>query len=764
MKKKLDEKLIAVLSAKNLSLSQKINNLETIDADFHNKKIFQNFSSALESLPTKKHKLLPIIGYIHYQKKDFEQAIDFLENSLKLHQQIISDKIRTDILEKLSNIYEIKKEKENSVRILQEGLKLTATNDDKKGELFFSSCLGTHYLQIRDFKRAMHYHKRSLEISIELKDRKKESVCLNHIGVVYYTIENYEKALEYILRSFELRKKGENKHYLGNSLNNIGVIYQHLEKFEKSVEVIEKALKIHESINNKEGISTSLNNLGTAYDRLEKFEKALQCHLKNLALRQEIDDKSRILSSMSNIGNVYKNSGDFAKALEYYQRSLNDFTDYLTDADKVILYTNLGSVYMELQNYQKAEKFFLAGEKIAEKIDSKESLKSIYNYLSDHFERLQEHKQSLKYFKKYTQLKDEFHQKHTSKKILELQLNFEIEQQEKEHEINKLKKFSNKYSLINKDLEQRIEKEFLGESKAIRSIIKETLNVAKYKDTNVIITGESGTGKEIIARIIHHASVRKSYGFYPINCTAIPDTLLESEFFGHKKGSFTNAINDKKGFFELAHKGTLFLDEIADMPLNLQAKLLRVLEEKKLKKLGDEKEIFIDVRIIAASNRDIEKLVEKEKFRLDLYHRINTLIINIPPLRQRPEDIQPLLNYFIEKFKHKFNIPELKIDNNLLDHLHHYNFPGNVRELKNLVERALIICDNNILDSSCFPILTAKEQAQEFTDLNIKKNEEQLIRSALEKTGNNQTKAAKILGISRHTLMRRIAEMRKSRT
>ena len=320
-----------------------------------------------------------------------------------------------------------------------------------------------------------------------------------------------------------------------------------------------------------------------------------------------------------------------------------------------------------------------------------------------------------------------------------------------------LKEVEEQYSLISKELEKRIEKNLIGESKAIKSALELAMRAAEYKDTNVLITGESGTGKEIIARIIHYASSRKNRNFCAVNCTAIPDTLLESEFFGHKKGAFTGAFNDKKGLFELADHGTLFLDEIADMPLALQSKLLRAIEEKKVKKIGWDKEIQVDVRIISATNQNVEELVNKKKFRLDLFHRLNTLIINIPPLRERPEDIEPLLNHYVHFFSESSNKPIPPINKDLITLLKKYDFPGNVRELRNLVERAIILSKNNELDQDCFP-LEIKDRETKCSEKNftLDLNEKLLIKSALKEVNYHQIKASELLGISRHTLIRRM--------
>ncbi len=321
----------------------------------------------------------------------------------------------------------------------------------------------------------------------------------------------------------------------------------------------------------------------------------------------------------------------------------------------------------------------------------------------------------------------------------------------------KLLEYEERNSLISMELENKLEREFIGESRQMREVLENALNVAGY-NVNVLITGESGTGKEIVSRIIHYSSSRKNSSFFPVNCSAVPESLMESIFFGHRKGSFTGAEEDRKGVFELARGGTLFMDEIADMPMEMQSNLLRVIEEKKFRRIGSEQDIDSDVRIVAATNHDLEKCIENGSFRLDLYHRLNTIIINIPPLRERKDDIEPLLRHFVQNFYRKNGRTPPEISNETLQLLYKYDFPGNVRELKNLTERALILSKDNILTAENFPVCkNGKREEKEMQDSwNLENNEWDMIKGALEKTGGNQTKAAKILGISRHTLIRRL--------
>ena len=340
-----------------------------------------------------------------------------------------------------------------------------------------------------------------------------------------------------------------------------------------------------------------------------------------------------------------------------------------------------------------------------------------------------------------------------------LDMQLAIQRTQKFHQLNqKINQLEEKNSLISKSLKEKIDRQFIGVSPQIQKVLEQSLIAGNYADANVLITGESGTGKENIARIIHHSSLRRDHELLAVNSNAITGSLLESEFFGHKKGSFTGATEDKIGYFEVCDKGTLFLDEIADMPFNLQAKLLRSIEEKVVIRVGDTKPIHTDFRIISATNVNIEDSVIKKQFRLDLLHRLNTLHIHIPPLRERRSDIKPLLIYFINTFKVKFNKPNLKTNNAIFGVLMKYDFPGNVRELKNMVERAVILCEDKLLGIDDFPTKSKNTSIIENNSesLNLRSIEVSSIKKALKVNSYNQKSTAEVLGISRDALIRKM--------
>ena len=290
----------------------------------------------------------------------------------------------------------------------------------------------------------------------------------------------------------------------------------------------------------------------------------------------------------------------------------------------------------------------------------------------------------------------------------------------------------------------------------------------KVSPTNlpVVIEGESGTGKELLAEAIHNNSSRKQHPFKPINCAGLTESLLESELFGHAKGSFTGAASDRKGLFEIANKGTLFLDEIGDMPLNMQAKLLRVLEDGIVVPVGAEKTISVDVRIISATNHDLAKLVEEKKFRQDLFFRIKGVSITIPSLRQRKSDIPILIDFFIKQSNSEIGTNVRGISEPALRILQNYFWPGNIRQLKNCIKTMVVMCDSHELNIRDIPpdiyqvpqLLGTSQPSSDLSGVTLNELEKQAIIDTLRQVEGNREKAANILGIGERTLYRKIKE------
>lgn len=298
----------------------------------------------------------------------------------------------------------------------------------------------------------------------------------------------------------------------------------------------------------------------------------------------------------------------------------------------------------------------------------------------------------------------------------------------------------------------------ISNNSAMKELFQLIGRVAK-SDSTILILGESGTGKELIARAIHNKSVRKENNFVPVNCAAIPDALIESELFGHTRGAFTGAYKERIGKFEIANKGTIFLDEIGDLNYEIQAKLLRVLQEGEIERIGESVTRKVDTRVIAATNKDLKKMISDNKFREDLFYRINVIPIKLPPLRERKSDIPLLVEHFKLKYAQRRN---LIFSDDVIKELQNYDWPGNIRELENLIERISVLVYEGEVQLKDLPLIKHKEDQRDFSleipeeGISLQRIEGKAIQMALERSNNNQTQAAKFLKIPRHILVYRM--------
>jgi two-component system response regulator HydG len=304
----------------------------------------------------------------------------------------------------------------------------------------------------------------------------------------------------------------------------------------------------------------------------------------------------------------------------------------------------------------------------------------------------------------------------------------------------------------------------IGQSRAVREVLGRIIRIAPT-DAIVLITGESGTGKELVAKAIHANSKRADRPFVPVNCAAITETLLESELFGHARGAFTGAVNARKGLFEEADGGTFFFDEIAETPITFQAKLLRAIQENEIRRVGENKPVRVNVRIIAATNQDLMNAVSEKRFRQDLYYRLNVARFQLPPLRERREDIPELVTFFLDKYNRKMGV-RARVSENVYDALAHYDFPGNIRELEHMIEQAVALVQNGIITpddllpppASQAPAGTSTGGGRALADV-VDSAERAAIEAALRESEGSRERAAEVLGISPTTLWRKMTRL-----
>jgi len=334
---------------------------------------------------------------------------------------------------------------------------------------------------------------------------------------------------------------------------------------------------------------------------------------------------------------------------------------------------------------------------------------------------------------------------------------------ERKQSEEKLDQLQRENVYLQEELHSELNFEEIVGASAVMQKVFQSIEMVAQTDSTVLLLGETGTGKELIARALHNRSLRKPSVMVKVNCGALPASLVESELFGHERGAFTGAVAQKKGRFELAHRGTIFLDETGELPLETQSKLLRVLQEQEFERVGGSQTLKVDVRVIAATNRDLESEVRRGSFRADLFYRLNVFPIEIPPLRERKEDIPLLAGYFVRKFSQRMGKKIQSVSRAVYEQLHQYDWPGNVRELANLLERSVILCQSDVLQPKHLTVSRTKQVAAGPEEIpTLEEAERRLIMRALEQTGgtlSGPNGAAQILGLNRSTLWSRMRKL-----
>lgn len=695
---------------------------------------------------------------------DKSRSLDELNIELQKAQEQLNENRIIEILEQIITIHKETEDFSELVETVNKLIPLLDLHKKKEKKAVILLLKSQALFRLADYITSISVVREALQIFLKSNMPLQAARCYNIIGNAYNNLGKYEDSLTNLLKSVEIYSGNENlleksshrndKIKLAETYQFIGHVYNQMNQQDRSREYCLKALQIFRDINFLKGIAYNLINLGVSYSK-ENPEKTLNYYKQALKFTEQTNDHGTIAVNISNIGGVYEDLEQYDNALQYYFRALSYAEKYNIIKYKPFFFEYIGSVYLKKNEFDQAGKYLKQSLKLFQDQKVPEEIKNNYELLSKVYEEKNDYKTALKFHKDYSRISNELLNKEMVSKLAGLQKKYA-------QSSSKIVELKRKYSLISDTLQKNIEMEFIGKSQRIKRVLELAMTASIHPDTNVLLRGESGTGKEIIANIIHYAGSRREHPMVVINCSSIPDSLAESEFFGYKKGSFTGATTDKTGYLETADKGTLFLDEIAETPTNLQAKLLRVLENKKIKKIGADHEIKVDFRIISATNKDLSELIDKDYFRLDLLYRLNTIEIEIPPLRERPEDIEILLGHFVKKFSRAFKRKIPRIEKEVIQKLQQYTFPGNVRELKNMTEKAIILLKDDILKPEHFGLKMEKGLAEIVHEIEkpktITEMEKIMICDTLKKTKNNMTKTAQILDISFSTLKRKMAK------
>lgn len=640
-----------------------------------------------------------------------------------------------------------------------------------------------------------HYLELAYESARESDDNDLIGEMLNHLAGYYITENESAKALKYLSMAVELVKSGSNHFLLETILLDTATTYYRAQQYDRAIDSLCQALEQNEYTSNPDRKLVIMCNLAVIYQDLKRYQDAQVLLLDALQVADICKNTGRKVIVLSKLGSAYLGIHDYDESKKYMLQCLEfcratGFTDpefffelysnlagllrLMDNPEECLIYLDKAVEYATLLNnddytisttlnranllsymgkYKEAEKLLKKVITFCRKHKFYDNLISAQTFLAGMYEFQGDSTKSIRHYK---ELIDTFHQY-----ISEVH-SAQIEEYKKK--IADYVKVATPFmgtpsGCIERDA-HRLKSTFIGNSPAVRQVLNQIRMAASHPNTSVMITGESGTGKEIVAHLVHRQSSRSQYPLVAINTAAITASLLESELFGYKKGAYTGAYSDSQGIFERAQHGTVFLDEIAEMPYELQVKLLRTLETRKILPVGGKSEQAFDCRIISSTNRDVKAMVAQNSFRLDLLHRLNTFVIHIPPLRERQEDIPLLIDHYAAAFASEMKVPPPIIKRTFYNGLRGYAFPGNVRELINIIERLMIMNPGSEWGNEQLEQLNIASPPQSRTTSGLKdkflKAERQEIIEALQKAGGKQKTAAKMLGISESTLTRRI--------
>lgn len=571
------------------------------------------------------------------------------------------------------------------------------------------------------------------------------------IASVYRDVHKWDLAAKYLTQAIKHCQAIDNPFLQITLLSNLGTVYVAMKDFPKAEHFLLTGLNLSIQLAHQEQIILAYFSLATMKIKAENYEEAIafldKCseHLSHLPHQPSM----LCMDLFNNYAMCHWFLNQKDKSLAYIDQAIAIAKDVGLEKEQIQIEVNKTNLLVDTGAYEEAGLILHRAIKFYKKQRNKHQLIWVLRSLSRLHARQNDYKKAYEINRSLDNVIDDYIDEIMIKQTEHDSAGFNMKDKP---EISHLRNHPETRELNNTY-------GFVGRSKAWQHVLNSALLAAQHQNTSIMIIGESGTGKEVIAQIIHKNSLRRHYSFIPVNVGAITASLIESELFGHTKGAFTGATLPSKGFFLQADRGTLFLDEITEMPFDQQSKLLRALESRKIIQVGSSKEIPYDSRIISATNQNLRECLDMNRLRLDLYHRLNTIEIVIPPLRERPEDIEPIFLHYLDLYAKDLNKPIPHVDASLLQMLSQYSFPGNARELKNIVERLYILSNSLHWDAqllcSVNPFQFGGEPAKSGVDPSDEVN---LIIQALIKARGKQKDAAKSLHMSEATLYRRIVK------
>jgi transcriptional regulator with PAS, ATPase and Fis domain len=661
--------------------------------------------------------LYQTFGYLYWLQQDTKKAIIYLQRSLEVINGCDNIQAIPARYTNLGYLYEYSGDYETAEKIYRRGMEFARINNNMEALRLAYAALGRLHMSRHNYPKAIEFFKATASLyEADLQNMNYLTVLCN-LATSYAQNKQPQKAIREFQKVLTDELKKQNPEFYFSTLANLSINLINLEKYEQAETALTDAFSFAQKNGAVEMKFGCYINRGLLYSRRQKLEAAAASYKKAAQIAEKTDNQKQQTVAYRSLADIYQKEQDFKQAIKYLEKTRN------------------------LASQQKNLKVLTAVCKaLAKCYEAEGDLAQAYKYLNEHLQSKQDY--------------EEVQQKQA------VELNSEdIISTGRSHRIL----FKKSVSFIPDEMASKIGGALIGSSNKMQKVVQEAYLASTNSKSSVLLCGESGTGKELIANLIHFSSNRHKGPFITVNSATFNSSVVQSALFGHTKGAFTGASNKRVGYFEAANKGTIFLDEISQMPLDIQAQLLRVLEQKSVKPLGTHKKIKVDFRLISASNQDIFKLVKQDKMRLDFVNRINTLSIKIPPLRQRREDIPLLIDHFLDEISNRLQNKRPEISRRAVNLLCEYDYPGNIRQLINMLEKLILFCKDNSIEEEDVLLLEPETRKQNIdlkrVNFNLWENEKKLILAAMKKSNNVKTEAAKLLGISPFALRRRLKKI-----